>query len=91
MEYVKVAKYIGGNETNPLPEYTEVPTPDDTYEIDIVAQPIDPVTKAELPLESKPDVYDDKLQEITVSIYHVDRLILRTTNYKVDRLDVLAL
>lgn len=88
IEYVKVAAYIPGNET--LPQYAEVPRPD-TYDIVIVAQPIDPETKAELPLESEPDVYDKGVQEITVSIYHVDRLVLQTKNYKVDRLDVLAL
>ena len=57
----------------------------------VTANIVDPVTKEELPLESDPDVYAKGLQEITVSIYHVDRLILRTTNYKVDRLDILAL
>ncbi len=92
MEYIKVISYEPGNGTNPeynmeqIAEYAP-----ETYEIDIIAQPIDPVTKEELPLESDPDVYDKGLQEITVSIYHVDRLILRTINYKVDRLDVLAL
>ena len=83
VEYVKVAAYIPGNET--LPQYAEVPRPD-TYDIVIVAQPIDPVTK--LPLASG---QDEGIQEITVSIYHVDRLVLQTKNYKVDRLDVLAL
>ena len=86
MEYIKVASYISGNETYPLlPQYAEVPKPDETYDIDIVAQPIDQVTKAPLALGQ-----DDGIQEITVSIYHVDRLVLETTNYKVDRLDVLA-
>ena len=83
IEYVKVAAYIPGYET--LPQYAEVPRPD-TYDIVIVAQPIDPVTK--LPLASG---QDEGIQEITVSIYHVDRLVLQTKNYKVDRLDVLAL
>lgn len=92
MEYIKVISYEPGNGTNPeyYMEPVEAYTPD-TYEIRVVAQPIDPVTKEELPLVSEPDKYDKGLQEITVSIYHVDRLILRTTNYKVDRLDVLAL
>jgi len=84
MEYIKVASYIPGNET--LPQYAEVPTPDDTYDIDIVAQPIDPVTK--LPLASG---QDEGMQEITVSIYHVDRLVLETKNYKIDRLGIYAL
>ena len=84
IEYIKVTSYIPGNET--LPQYTKVPTPDDTYDIDIVAQPIDPVTK--LPLASG---QDEGMQEITVSIYHVDRLVLETKNYKIDRLGIYAL
>ena len=83
MEYIKVVTYIPGNET--LPQYAEVPTPDDTYDIDIVAQPVDPATR-------EPLVADDQgIQEITISIYHADKLVLQTKNYKVDRLDVLAL
>ena len=99
MEYIKVATYMGGNETDPFPEYKVIDLSDETlqtYVIDVVAQPIDPETRTllvdpvtELPIEL--GVYDKGLQGITVSIYHVDRLILRTTNYKVDRLDVLAL
>ena len=92
MEYIKVAMYEDGNVTYPLlPEYAEIDLSDEaleTYEIDIIAQPIDPETYE--PITSGPP-WDLGLQEITVSIYHVDRLILRTTNYKVDRLDVLAL
>jgi hypothetical protein len=68
-----------------LPQYAEVPTSDDSYDIDIVAQPVDPTTR-------EPLVADDQgIQEITISIYHADRLVLQTKNYKVDRLDVLAL
>ena len=88
MEYVKVASYIAGNETDPLPQYAEVPTPDDTYEIDIVAQPVDAQTKE--PLDPGLGVYDEGIQDITVSIHHADRLVLQTKNFKVDRLDVLA-
>ena len=90
MEYIKVAAYIPGNATNPFPEYNVIDLSDETlqtYEIDVVVQPIDPDTKEPL----SPGLYDSGLQEITVSIYHVDKLILRTTNYKVDRLDVLSL
>ncbi len=92
MEYIKVAMYEDGNVAYPLlPEYAEIDLSDEaleTYEIDIIAQPIDPITYE--PITSGPD-WDLGFQEITVSIYHVDRLILRTTNYKVDRLDVLAI
>ena len=83
MEYIKVATYIPGNDT--LPQYAEVPTPDDTYDIDILAQPVDQATRE--PLVAG----DQGIQEITISIYHADRLVLQTKNYKVDRLDVLAL
>ncbi len=83
IEYIKVATYIPGNQT--LPQYAEVPTPDDTYDIDILAQPVDPVTRKQLVAG------DQGIQEITISIYHADKLVLQTKNYKVDRLDVLAL
>ena len=93
IEYIKVASYIPGNVTHPKPEYNpiDVDLPDESYDIVVDAQPIDPETKAELPLDSEPDVYDKDVQEITISIYHVDKLVLQTKNYKVDRLDVLAL
>lgn len=85
IEYIKAAEYIPGNETHPQPVYTPVPKPDETYEIIITAQPIDPVTKAVLP-----DGEDENVQEITIQIYHVDRLVLQTVNYKVDRLGIRA-
>lgn len=85
VEYIKAAEYIPGNSTHPLPVYTQVPKPDDTYEIIITAQPIDPDTKAPLP-----DGEDESVQEITIQVYHVDRLVLRTVNYKVDRLGIRA-
>jgi len=94
IEYVKVAEYIPGNGTQPkyIDEEQEGKlVPDETYDIVVDAQPVDPETKAELPLPLEPEVYDKGVQEITVSIYHVDRLVLQTKNYKVDRLDVLAL
>ena len=83
MEYIKVASYIPGNGT--LPQYAEVPTPDDSYDIDIFAQPVDPIDKSPLP-----EGQDEGVQEITVTIKHVDRDVLVTKSYKVDRLDVLA-
>ena len=89
VEYIKVASYIAGNETYPLPQYAAVPTPDETYEIDIVAQPVDAQTKE--PLNPGLGVYDEGIQEITVSIYHVDRVVLQTKNYKIDRLGIYAL
>lgn len=86
MEYVKVARYIPGNATDPLPEYATVPAPDGSYEIDVTAQPVDPDTKDPLVAGD-----DEGMQEITVQVYHGDLLVLETVNYKVDRLDVLAL
>jgi len=96
VEYVKVAEYIPGNGTQPLPEYIDEEqegklVPDETYDIDVGAQPIDPEDPERAPLDPALGVYDKGVQEITVSIYHVDRLVLQTKNYKVDRLDVLAL
>ena len=65
-----------------------MPRPDDTYEIDIDAQPIDPETYK--PITSGPP-WDLGVQEITVIISHVSKTVLQTTSYKVDRLDILAL
>ena len=85
IEYIKAAEYIPGNITHPQPAYTPVPKPDETYEIIITAQPIDPVTK-----EPLTDGEDESVQEITIKIYHVDKLVLRTVNYKIDRLGIRA-
>jgi prepilin-type N-terminal cleavage/methylation domain-containing protein len=82
MEYVKSAPYDDGGGT--YPEYGEVPVPDDTYEIEVVARPIHivPGTREHLEL---PEGEDEGIQEITVRIHHVDRIVLETKNYKVDR------
>jgi len=86
VEYVKVAAYIPGNQTHPLPEYATVLTAGSTYDVNVIAQPIDPDTK--LPLQGGDD---EGMQEITVQVYHTERLVLQTVNYKIDRLDVLSL
>jgi hypothetical protein len=85
MEYIKVATYIPGNCTHPLPAYTEVPTPYESYDIDITAQPISLASKSPLP-----EGEDEGMQAIRIDIYHVEKLVLQTTNYKIDRLSVLA-
>ena len=85
VEYIKVAQYIQGNATHPLPQYAEVPTPNPSYDVDVVAQPIDASTKNALP-----EGQDEGMQEINIKIYHADKLVLQTTNYKIDRLGVLA-
>lgn len=86
MEYVKVAGYIFGNETHPLPEYATVPTPDESYVVDVVAQPVDPGTKAPLAAGE-----DQGMQVVIVRIFHSEEMVLETSNYKVDRLDVLSI
>jgi type II secretory pathway pseudopilin PulG len=84
LEYIKSVPYIYGNATVPYPEYTEVTAPDATYEIELLVQPItiNPETQEH---EDLPVGQDEGIQEITVKIYHVDKLILTTRNYKVDR------
>ncbi|MFC1848284.1 hypothetical protein ACFLXV_03125 [Chloroflexota bacterium] len=84
IEYIKAAEYVAANETQP--SYTAVPTPDETYDVIIIAQPIDPVTKEDLP-----DGEDEDVQKITIKILHGDKLVLQTVNYKVDRLDIRAI
>ena len=84
LEYIKSVPYIYGNATAPYPEYTEVPAPDASYEIQLLVQPItiDSVTQEH---EYLPAGQDEGIQEITVRIYHVDKMVLETRNYKVDR------
>ena len=91
MEYVKVASYIAGNSSVHQPQYRELDGPDASYRVEVNAQPIDPDDPERKALDPELGVYDKGVQEITVSIHHVDRLVLQTKNYKVDRLDVLAL
>ena len=84
MEYIKVTSYIPGTETHPKPEYGIVGVDAaETYEIVVYAQPIDPENEDPLPLGQ-----DEGLQEITVQIRHVDRTVLETQNYKVDRQEI---
>lgn len=84
LEYIKSVPYIYGNDTDPYPEYTEVPAPDDSYEIDLFVYPItiDPVTQEH---DYLPPGEDEGIQEITVQIYHVDKMVLEVRDYKVDR------
>jgi type II secretory pathway pseudopilin PulG len=84
LEYIKSVPYIYGNATDPYPEYTEVPAPDASYDIELLVQPItiDPATQEH---EYLPAGQDEGIQEITITIYHVDKMVLETKNYKVDR------
>ena len=63
IEYIKAAEYVAANETQP--SYTAVPTPDGTYDVIIIAQPIDPATKDDLP-----EGDDYGVQKITILIKH---------------------
>lgn len=97
IEYIKGCPYIYGNITVPNPDYTTVPVPGDGYLIDVIARPIliIPVTTpvpspAPTPVHEyvdfgQPDAKDEGIQEITVEVYHVDRLVLSAKDYKVDR------
>jgi type II secretory pathway pseudopilin PulG len=84
LEYIKSVPYIYGNLTDPYPAYTEVPAPDGSYDVELIVQPItiNPVTQEHSPLDPG---QDEGIQEITVQIYHVDKMVLETKNYKVDR------
>ena len=97
IEYIKGSPYIYGNVTVPNPTYTTVPVPSDGYRIDVIARPIliipvaTPVpSPAPTPVHQyvdfiQPGAKDLGMQEITVEVYHVDKLVLSVKNYKVDR------
>jgi prepilin-type N-terminal cleavage/methylation domain-containing protein len=84
VEYLKGCPYIYGNATAPAPPYATVVPPDPSYEIEVVAQPIhiDTSTQEHTYL---PSGEDEGIQEIQVIIYHVDKLVISSTSYKVDR------
>lgn len=87
IEYIKSQPYILGNGTA-YPNYDgyKVPVPDPSYEILITALPIDinPTTGGHdgyLP----PNGGDEGIQEITIAIDHVNKVVLTTIFYKVNR------
>jgi type II secretory pathway pseudopilin PulG len=84
IEYIKGCPYIYGNATVPNPDYKRVSFPTDGYRIDVIAQPIqiDSGTRVHSPL---PSGQDKGIQDITVEVYHLDKLVLSARNYKVDR------
>jgi len=84
MELVKSRPYIAANATAPEPNYGTIPVPNTTYEIDLDIQPVrvDEDTRAHEPL---PDGEDEGIQEVTVTVYHAERLVLATRGYEVDR------
>lgn len=83
IEYIKVTSYIAGNSTNPQPLYGLVTKPPDQWLVQVLAQPIDPLTM--LPL---PSGQDQGIQKITVTISHVNKSILTTSDYKVNRVEI---
>ena len=93
IEYIKGSPYIYGNATVPNPVYKTVLdvegnmtalVPDEDYRIEVIAIPIqiDSGTRVHSPL---PSGQDKGIQEITVEVYHIDKLVLSVKNYKVDR------
>jgi type II secretory pathway pseudopilin PulG len=84
IEYLKGSPYIYGNATVPNPVYEKVSYPTDGYSINVIAQPIhiDSGTQVHSPL---PSGQDEGIQEITVQVYHVEKLVLSVKAYKVDR------
>ena len=93
IEYIKGCPYIYGNATVPNPVYKTVLdtdgnmtalVPDEDYRINVIAQPIhiDSGTQVHSPL---PSGQDEGIQEITVQVYHVNKLVLSVKAYKVDR------
>jgi len=96
IEYVKVQPYIAGNITAPNPQYivgnaTEEmpPVPSDDWSVIVEAVPIyiDPDTGVRREVNFSAEA-DQGIQEITVKVEHVDRLVLESKNYKVDRQEI---
>jgi len=99
IEYIKGSPYIYGNAAVPNPVYTTVPVPSDGYRIDVIARPVlilpaptpSPMpSPAPTPIHQyvdfiQPGAKDLGLQEITVEVYHLDKLVLSVKSYKVDR------
>ena len=90
IEYIKSAPYDEANGTHD-PEYATVPVPNPSYEIDVVAIPISlqPEWSDEeqrFIITREPlDGRDEGIQEVTVTVYHVDKVVLTAKNYKVNR------
>jgi type II secretory pathway pseudopilin PulG len=99
IEYIKGCPYIYGDVTVPNPDYATVPVPSDGYRIEVIARPIvvtpaptpSPVpSPAPTPIHqyvdfNQPGARDVGIQEVTVEVYHVDKLVLSAKNFKVDR------
>ena len=88
VEYIKSSAYISGEvgpwDPDGYPDYSEVPVPDNTYEILVSARPIDvnDVT-GEHEGYLGPGL-DEGIQEITIEVRHVGDEVLTTRAYKVE-------
>ncbi len=88
VEYLKSCEYISGEDgpwdADNYPAYEVVPVPDDSYEVTVSARPlhIEPVTLEHTVL---PPFQDEGIQEITVQVTHVDKVVLTTKCHKVER------
>jgi type II secretory pathway pseudopilin PulG len=101
IEYIKGCPYIYGNATVPNPVYPTVPVPSDGYVINVIARPIiiTPLpaptptpgpSPAPTPVHqyvdfTQPGASDVGIQELTVQVYHENKLVLSVMAYKVDR------
>lgn len=96
VEYIKIHEYIPGNSTNHRPEYLtsaqlQALRPNASWEIFVTAQPIDSETRANCNgtnCNVTEGGWDDGIQEITITAKHVDRWVLETHVYKVDRVEI---
>lgn len=101
IEYIKGCPYIYGNATVPNPVYPTVAVPTDGYLIDVIARPIMIIplaaptptpgpSPAPTPVHQYVDftqagASDVGIQELTVQVYHENKLVLSVKAYKVDR------
>jgi hypothetical protein len=97
LEYAKVEPYVAGNLTVPNPDYLGAnatqeipPMPNDNWEVQLAAVPIhvDPDTGERRPVDFAGAEQDEGIQEITVTVTHVDRQVLQGVAYKVDRQEI---
>ena len=88
IEYVKNCPYISGVDGpwdgDGYPDYDEVPVPDGSYKVTVRVRPLH-VTPGSMLHTYLPPFEDEGIQEITVEIEHVDKLVLTTKCYKVER------
>ncbi len=101
IEYIKGCPYIYGNATVPNPVYPTVAVPTDGYLINVIARPIMIIplaaptptpgpSPAPTPVHQYVDftqagASDVGIQELTVQVYHENKLVLSVIAYKVDR------